>query len=620
MEKAIKTRKKLIVFGVPLLIIGMMILISKSSIFINYPNQLSIGITFDLLLTVPLIYFLLIRKTKIPKTTVIPFLVIGLITCTLILPPKNQFYLNLFKTWVFPVIELLVILLIVYKIRKVIKIYKSKKIESFDFYTTLKSTCYEILPKFAVIPVITEISVFYYGFIYWKKRKLKENEFSYHKDSGTIALLGATILIIVVETIILHSLLEKWNSIVAWVLTCLSIYSGIQFLGFIKSMFKRPILIENGKLFLRYGIMSETTINIKDIDSIELQSKDIEENKETRKLSFLGELESHNTIIRLKKEATLIRLYGIKRKYKNLAFHVDNKNEFVTTLQAAIENPELFETPKHEVNEDVKTPVAFTNEQKVFRAIFWIIAISWLFGFIAFSAFSKKNEFAFGISTLIFSILPAVITLILNKIEKGGWNELQFIKPKLKSSVLAFITPFIYFGIIMFIQYALEIRSLPNWNKLSSVNELIINLILGYPVMLFLLMGEEIAWRGYLQEKLIKKFGGLKGLLLLGLIWGIWHLPISLQGHNLPNNPILESLVTTPLMCIALTLIIGYYGLNNKSIFIGLILHTSNNHFGGTFLYLTETYNEFTHAMVFSIVYVLIIIVFSYLYRKKKTI
>lgn len=45
-----------------------------------------------------------------------------------------------------------------------------------------------MLPKVALIPVVTEIAVIYYGFINWKKRNLKPYEFLYHKDSGTITL------------------------------------------------------------------------------------------------------------------------------------------------------------------------------------------------------------------------------------------------------------------------------------------------------------------------------------------------------------------------------------------------------------------------------------------------
>ncbi len=181
MNKTLKPYQNLIIFIVPLLIIGMMLLISKSPIFASNPNSLSTGITFDLLLIVPLVYFLLIRKTNIPKTTIIPFVIIGMVVCSLILPVENQYYLNFFKTWVLPIIELSIISFVIYNVRKGIKRYKLTKSKSFDFFSTLKSTCYEILPKAIVILVVTEIAVFYYGFIYWKKRKLNHYGLKVHR-------------------------------------------------------------------------------------------------------------------------------------------------------------------------------------------------------------------------------------------------------------------------------------------------------------------------------------------------------------------------------------------------------------------------------------------------------
>lgn len=328
MIKTKNLQRNLITFGIPALIIALMVLITKISIFQLNPNYLAIGITFDLLFTVPFLYFLLIRKSDIPKTTVVPFLILGVIISSAILPSENQQYLNRFKVWILPIIELSILSYVIYNVRKVIKDYKQKKEYSFDFFTTLKNTCYEMLPKNVVIPVVTEIAVFYYGFIYWKKRELKENEFSYHKNSGTISLLIAIICIVTIETFVLHILLTKWSNLAAWILTFLSIYSGIQIFGFLKSMSKRPISIENNKLFIRYGIMTETTIDLKNIICIKISSKDIELDNETRKLSFLGELESHNVIIHLKKEYELIGLYGVKRKYKNLAIYVDDKVDF----------------------------------------------------------------------------------------------------------------------------------------------------------------------------------------------------------------------------------------------------------------------------------------------------
>lgn len=337
MNNVTNLQKNIIIFGTPMLLIGLLVLLATSSILISNPKVLSFAITFDLLLITPVVYFLLIRKTSIPKTTVAPLLILGILVCTHILPQENHYFLNFFKTWVFPIVELSIFLIVIYHLRKTIKLFKLNKTQSsYDFFTTLKNTCYQVLPKAIVIPFVTEIAVLYYGFLNWKKSELKKNEFSYHKESGTIALLIATLFLIAIETVVFHILLTKWSNIAAYVLTFLSVYSGIQIFGFLKSMLRRPIVIKNNRIYLRYGMMCETTIEIKNIDSIEVSSKDIELNKDTRKLSFFGELESHNLIIRLKIENELIGLYGIKRKYKNIALYVDDKVVFKNRINKAL--------------------------------------------------------------------------------------------------------------------------------------------------------------------------------------------------------------------------------------------------------------------------------------------
>ena len=43
--------------------------------------------------------------------------------------------------------------------------------------------------------------------------------------------------------------------------------------------------------------------------------------------------------------------------------------------------------------------------------------------------------------------------------------------------------------------------------------------------------GEEFGWRAYLQPKLLP-LGARKAILLIGLIWGVWHWPLIAMGHN----------------------------------------------------------------------------------------
>jgi hypothetical protein len=287
------------------------------------------GITFDLVFVIPTIYFLLIRKSKIPQITTAPIFIAGIVIASFILPNDYQFYLSGVKTWVLPIVETSVFFIIVYKVRQLNKAFKKDITRTLDLYSSLKSAAAEVLPKKISTAFATEIAVIYYGFFSWKKRKLNTHEFSYHKNSGTIGLLIVVIFMILLEMSVVHHLLHKWSIIAAWILSILSFYTSIQIFGFLKSLSKRPISIEDGALKLRYGLFSESTILISNIENVEISSKS---NDTAKNLSPLGELEGHNIIISLKNEETLIGLYGLKSSYKTIAFHIDEKEQFVREL------------------------------------------------------------------------------------------------------------------------------------------------------------------------------------------------------------------------------------------------------------------------------------------------
>lgn len=179
-------------------------------------------------------------------------MIIGLVIGSYFLPQESQSYLSIFKTWALPVIEISILSFVIFKVRRALKVHKSLKNSTPDFFSALKNTCAEILPKKLVMPFATEVAVFYYGLFNWKTKKIKDNEFTYHKESGAPALFGVFIMIIVIETIALHFLLAQWSLVAAWILTTLSVYTALQVFGFAKSLSKRPISINKNSLTLKY--------------------------------------------------------------------------------------------------------------------------------------------------------------------------------------------------------------------------------------------------------------------------------------------------------------------------------------------------------------------------------
>lgn len=60
---------------------------------------------------------------------------------------------------------------------------------------------------------------------------------------------------------------------------------------------------------------------------------------------------------------------------------------------------------------------------------------------------------------------------------------------------------------------------------------------LGVTVNAVSALGEEIGWRGYLLWELAP-LGFWKASLAVGAVWGIWHAPVIVTGHNYPSFPV----------------------------------------------------------------------------------
>ena len=316
-------------FALPLLLMAGIAWLTQSPYFQRQPEALSLGITVDLILTIPVVYFFLIRKKNIPNTTTIPFIVAGVLLAGWLIPAPHPFYLDRINIWVLPLLEGIVLLIVIRKVRIASRHYRAQAADIPDVFTALKEAAKSVVPGRLSILLATELAVLYYGFSSWKKRTLVKHEFSYHQNSSATALFVTLIFLVLVEASVLHLLLQQWSNTVAWILSVISLYSALQLFGMVRSLGQRPIAIKEGALILRYGMLSEAIIPLGNITKVE-RIRTLA--APTPTLSPLGEWEELNIVIHLKETATLHQLYGFKKTFNSLAFHVDEPDALVMAL------------------------------------------------------------------------------------------------------------------------------------------------------------------------------------------------------------------------------------------------------------------------------------------------
>ncbi len=119
---------------------------------------------------------------------------------------------------------------------------------------------------------------------------------------------------------------------------------------------------------------------------------------------------------------------------------------------------------------------------------------------------------------------------------------------------------------------------------------LVQGLFAGVTVNAIAAFGEELGWRGFLLKEL-DFMNFWKTSIIIGAIWGVWHIPLILQGHNYPQNPILGVFMMI-IWTILLTPIFCYIRIKSKSVIPAAIMHGTINATAGISILLVKGGSE----------------------------
>jgi len=120
-------------------------------------------------------------------------------------------------------------------------------------------------------------------------------------------------------------------------------------------------------------------------------------------------------------------------------------------------------------------------------------------------------------------------------------------------------------------------------------------LVAGFTINALFGLGEELGWRGYLLKTLQNK-KLLPASLIIGTVWGLWHFPLILLGHNYPQHPA-AGVGMMVVYCILLTPMMIYIVIKSKSVITAAILHGANNAIGGISILYLAGGNDITNGV-----------------------
>ena len=231
--------------------------------------------------------------------------------------------------------------------------------------------------------------------------------------------------------------------------------------------------------------------------------------------------------------------------------------------------------------------------------------VSWTIAGVAIGlGLHEAKGLSYTVFGAIYMLLPTICVIILQKLHKeklfSNLNiSFRFNRWFLVAGVIPILYAFITLGINLFFtnvsfsaNYEGLLSSLPaeqatlvaeQLSKFPPVVLLLINLvqviIAGCTINAFFAFGEELGWRGYLLKALKgKKF--LSVSLITGFIWGLWHFPLILIGHNYPQHPI-TGVGMMIIWCILLSPVITYMVIKSKSVITAAIYHGTLNAIAG---------------------------------------
>ena len=294
--------------------------------------------------------------------------------------------------------------------------------------------------------------------------------------------------------------------------------------------------------------------------------------------------------------------------------------------------------------------VDFKNMKTAIKYSIILCVVSWLYAAIMIFGVGIKNPAdnptIYTIFASSYMLLPLICALGLQIVTyrkshvRVSLRETGLLRFKIKLSwVVAWILPIVIVLLTIFVNSLLpncefntdmsalipadqvpeEQREMLNMMMTPSfmiVTTIISGLFAGATINALFAFGEEYGWRNYLVAALKeKKF--VYAAIFIGVVWGIWHFPLILLGHNYPQHSV-AGVFMMVILSVLLSFVELYFVLKAKSVYPAAIFHGTINAVAGLNVFLIKGGNDLLNGMpgLSGFIVISIVIIVIYLFDK----
>lgn len=258
------------------------------------------------------------------------------------------------------------------------------------------------------------------------------------------------------------------------------------------------------------------------------------------------------------------------------------------------------------------------NNRRILIYLILCFGITWLFEFlVVWPVALSTNPSVQSLSRFLLTVVmffPALSVLLTRLITKEGLKDsmlmpkngkrgmpyflIGWFGPTLLTAMGAVVFFLIFpdrfdssMGAMRIVLTAQGLEATDTLVTMTVASQIVTGVLLGPLLNALNCFGEEWGWRGYLLPKLLKRMELLPTLLVSGLIWGLWHLPITMLGHNYgmgyTGYPI-TGILAMCAFCIIMGVIFSFITIRTGSCLPAILGHGALNGFASAGILFTD--------------------------------